>query len=191
MRRNLGDTMSKLVLIAGLLHYAITAVVVRLHFSSSTFPREAHLLAIVSYVGLAAFTYLMLRDRHAAAGLLAALGLFVASMGLFFWTVATTRSRRPRIAFDPWPPGFVTQTGPYRYIQHPFHASYLLFWLGCAVATLHPVSLAFLVVFSAIFLVVAIREERSFEGTPFAAEYGNYRRTAGLLWPRFGAEDGG
>ena len=80
----------------------------------------------------------------------------------------------------------MTQTGPYRYIRHPFYASYILFWLGCAVATLHPVSLAFLVVVSGILIAVALREERSFVGTPFAADYLSYRRTAGLLWPKLG-----
>jgi protein-S-isoprenylcysteine O-methyltransferase Ste14 len=58
------------------------------------------------------------------------------------------------------------------------------------VATLHPVSLAFLVVVSAILVVRALREERSFEGTPFAADYLSYRRTAGLLWPKLGVGGG-
>ena len=181
--------MNALVLIAGLLCYAITGVVVRSHFSSTSVPRGVYVSILLSYVGVAAFVWLMLRDHHAVAVLAAALGLFAASNALFFWTVATTRSQRLRLAYDPEPPGFLVQVGPYRYIRHPFYASYILFWLGCAVATQHPLSLAFLIAMVAFALVAAFREERSFEGTPFAAEYRRYRQTAGLLWPRFGASN--
>ena len=176
--------MNELVLVVGLLCYLITAVVVRSHFSSPTIPREVRLSILLSYLGVAAFVWPMLRDRHAAAGLVAALGLFVASQALFFWTVMTTRAQRPRLAFDPEPPGFLMRTGSYRYIRHPFYASYMLFWLGCAVATLHPLGFVVLIVTSAFTLVAAFREERSFDDTPFAADYRRYRQTAGLLWPR-------
>jgi hypothetical protein len=94
MRRNLGDAVNELVLIVGLLSYVITAVVVRLHFSSPAFPRKLRLTTILSDAGLIAFGYLMWREQHATAALIAALCLFAASQALFFWTVATTRSRR-------------------------------------------------------------------------------------------------
>jgi protein-S-isoprenylcysteine O-methyltransferase Ste14 len=184
------DAVNVLVLIAGLLSYLITGVVVRSHFSSTSVPREVYISVLLSYAGVAAFVWLMLRSHHAVGGLIAALGFFMASNALFFWTVATTRSQRPRLAFDPEPPGFLLQVGPYRYIRHPFYASYLLFWLGCAVATLHPLGFAILIVMIAYVLVAAFREERSFDGTPFAADYRRYRQTAGLLWPRVGAAHG-
>ena len=181
--------MNLLVLVAGLLCYVTTAAVVRGHFASDAMPREVRLGIVASYVGLAAFVYLMLRDQHAVAPLVAALAIFAAGLALFLWAAKTTRSKRLKLAFDPGPPGFVAQTGPYRHIRHPFYASYIMFWLGCTVATLHPVMLVFLIAFSAINLTAALREERAFETSPFAAEYMNYRRTAGLLWPKFGAGD--
>ena len=150
-------------------------------------PGEVRFAIVVSYLGIMAFVYLMLRDQHALAPLVAALTIFSVSLALFLWAVMTTRSKRLKLAFDPEPPGFVTRAGPYRYIRHPFYASYILFWLACTVATLHPLSLIFLVAFSAVNLTAAYREELAFERSPFAAEYINYRKTAGLLWPRFGA----
>lgn len=48
--------------------------------------------------------------------------------------------------------------------------------------------LLFLVVFSAINITAAYGEERSFETSPLAQEYMNYRKTAGMLWPKPGAE---
>jgi uncharacterized membrane protein len=74
-----GNAMSKLVLTGGLLCYLTTAVVVRRHFSSATTPREVRFGIIASYVGLAAFIYLMLRDKHAIAALVAALAIFAAA----------------------------------------------------------------------------------------------------------------
>jgi protein-S-isoprenylcysteine O-methyltransferase Ste14 len=180
--------MDKLILIGGLLCYLTTAVVIRRrHFASATTPREVQFGIVASYVGLAAFIYLMLRDKHAFAALLTALTIFVSSLALFLWAVKTTRSKLLKLAFDPGAPGTVVRTGPYRYIRHPFYTSYVLFWFGCVVATLHPLMLVFLVAFSAINITAAYREERSFEGSPLAGEYMSYRKTAGLLWPKLGS----
>jgi protein-S-isoprenylcysteine O-methyltransferase Ste14 len=176
--------MNKLVLAAGLLSYLTTAVVVRGQFSSATTPREVRFGIIASYFGLAAFVYLMVRDEHPIPALVVALVILVASLALFLWAAKTTRSTRLRLAFDRGSPGFVVQSGPYRYIRHPFYASYILFWLGCTVATVHPLMLIFLAVFGAINLTAAFREERAYAASPFAEEYLNYRNTAGLLWPR-------
>ena len=154
--------MDKLILFVGLLCYPTkAAVVVRGHLSSAATPREVRFVIVVSYVGLAAFIYLMLRDEHAISALVAALAIFVASLALFLWAAKTSRSKRLRLAFDPESPRSVVRTGPYRYIRHPFYASYILFWLGCFVATLHPLMLLFLVAFSAINVTAAYREERS------------------------------
>jgi protein-S-isoprenylcysteine O-methyltransferase Ste14 len=179
--------MNKLVLIAGLLCYLTTAAIVRHHFSSVTTPREVRFGIIASYLGLAAFVYMMLRDIHAIPALVFALAIFAASLVLFLWAAKTTRSARLKLAFDPEAPGFVVQSGPYHYIRHPFYASYILFWLGCTVATMHPLMLIFLAAFGAINLTAALREERAFATSPFAEEYLHYRKTAGLLWPKLRA----
>ena len=167
--------MNELALIVGLLCYVTTGAVVRTHFSSAMMPREVRVAIVVSYLGIMAFVYLMLRDQHALAPLVAALTIFAVSPALFLWAVTATRSKRLKLAFDPEPPGFVTRAGPYRYIRHPFYTSYILFWLACTIATLHPLSLIFLVAFSAVNLTAAYREEHAFERSPFAAEYMNYR----------------
>jgi protein-S-isoprenylcysteine O-methyltransferase Ste14 len=177
--------MDKLVLIVGLLVYlAKSVVVVRGHFASATMPRQIRFGIGASYVALAAFIYLMLRDKHATAALGAAFPVFAASLGLFLWAAKTTRSAQLKFAFDPSAPGAVVRTGPYRTIRHPFYASYILFWLGCLIATLHPLMLLFLILFSAMNVTAARREERSFETSPFAEEYLTYRKTAGMLWPK-------
>ena len=176
--------MNVLTLIVGLLCYVTMGAVLRAHFSSAIVPREVRLTIVVSYLGIMAFVYLMLRDRHALTPLAAALTIFVVSLALFLWAVRTTRSQRLKLAFDPEQAGFLTRAGPYKFIRHPFYASYILFWLACTVAALHPLILIFLVAFSAANLTAAYREEEAFEKSPFGAEYRSYRKTAGLLWPR-------
>ncbi len=185
----LGYAMDKLVLIFGLLCYLTMGAVVRRHFASATTPPVTRLSIIASYGGIAAFVYLTLRDPHAVAARVAALAIFATSLTLFLWAAKTTRSERLRLAFDPGSPGSVVRTGPYRYIRHPFYTSYILFWFGCMIATLHPVMLLFLVAFSAMNVTAAYREERSFETSPLTEEYAKYRKTAGMLWPKLGTAE--
>jgi len=181
--------MNVLTLIVGLLCYVTMGAVVRTHFSSETVPREVRLTVVISYLGIMAFVYLMMRDRHALTLLAAALTIFLVSLALFLWAVRTTQSLRLKLAFDPEQAGFLTQAGPYKYIRHPFYASYILFWLACTIATLHPLVLLFLVVFSAVNLTAAYREEDAFEKSPFGTEYRIYRKTAGLFWPKLGVRN--
>jgi protein-S-isoprenylcysteine O-methyltransferase Ste14 len=183
------NAVNKLVLTVGLLNYLTYAVVVRRHFSSATTPGAVRYGIIASCVGLAAFIYLMLRNEYTIAALVAALAIFAACLALFLWTAKTTRSKRLRQAFDPGSPGPVVQTGPYRYLRHPFYASYILFWLACIVATSHPLMVIFLAAFGALYLTAAYREERAFETSPFAEEYKNYRKSTGPFWPKLGATE--
>ena len=182
--------MNELVLVAGLMSYAAMAVTVRRHFAAMTWPRAAKATRVVSDLGVIAFVWLMWRAHHPVPSLAISLLLFATCLALLFWTAKATRSLRLRVAFDPASPGRVMRAGPYRFIRHPFYTSYVLFWLACAVATLHPISLGFLIVVAAINVTAARREERAFAGSAFAADYQDYCRTAGMFWPRFVAVAG-
>ena len=179
--------MNELVLIAGLMSYASMALLVRRHFSTKTWPRAARFTRIVSDVGVVAFAWLMWRERHPPWSLAISLVLFMAAVALLYWATNATRPLRLHVAFDAVPPDNIMRSGPYRYVRHPFYTSYVLFWLACAMATLHVLSIGFLVVIAAINLAAARREEHAFAASPFAAEYEDYRRTAGMFWPRLGA----
>jgi protein-S-isoprenylcysteine O-methyltransferase Ste14 len=182
--------MNELVLIAGLMSYAAMAVMVRRHFAAMTWPRTARITRIISDLGVIAFAWLLWRDRHPIPSLVLALLVFSACLTLLFWTTRATQQLRLHVAFDPVAPDSIMRGGPYRYIRHPFYASYILFWTACAIATLHPLSLGFLVVIAAINLTAARREERAFAGSAFAADYDDYRRSAGMFWPRLGPFSG-
>ena len=113
-----------------------------------------------------------------------ALGLFIVATMLFGWTLRASRSARLKLIFDPDSPQYILRAGPYRYVRHPFYASYILFWLGCAVATIHPVNIAYVLALVPLLILAAREEEKGFDRSPHAADYAAYRRSAGLFWPR-------
>lgn len=102
---------------------------------------------------------------------------------LFWWSVRTTRPRRLSLAFDNDLPSFLHRGGPYRWIRHPFYASYVLFWIATSLAT--PGALPWIVPvgFGATYVVAATKEERKFGTSLLAAEYARYRSRTGMLLP--------
>ena len=142
------------------------------------------LVLLVSTVGFILFLYGMWDSRQSEGAYLLALALFAITAGLFAWAIKATRAAALHVAFDSSPPSSFTTAGPYRYVRHPFYGAYIVFWLGCAVATQYALSVAFFLVISAIYTVAAFREERAFERTTHAADYAAYRQRAGLFWPR-------
>jgi hypothetical protein len=51
-RKGADNPVNELVLIAGLLSFAVTSSAVKSHFSSKILPREVHFAAIMSYAGV-------------------------------------------------------------------------------------------------------------------------------------------
>jgi protein-S-isoprenylcysteine O-methyltransferase Ste14 len=100
--------------------------------------------------------------------------------------VAASRTARLRFAFDPeGPRGLVTE-GPYGYVRHPFYTSYLMFWLGWAVATGALLAALPVLLFGVIYVTAARAEERLFLASDMAGAYARYRSRTGFLLPRPG-----
>jgi protein-S-isoprenylcysteine O-methyltransferase Ste14 len=110
--------------------------------------------------------------------------LHLAALALFATAVRATHTQRLTLAFDRDAPLFLIARGPYRQIRHPFYASYLIFWVGCVVATLTAPCLLALLVLSAVYVFAARAEEAKFEASSLSADYRDYRRRTGFFWPR-------
>jgi protein-S-isoprenylcysteine O-methyltransferase Ste14 len=124
---------------------------------------------------------------------LAGLGFYGISFLLFWSTLRANRPKPLSVAFSQDQPEHLMREGPYRYIRHPFYASYLIAWLAGAVACQQPWLLATFVIMTIIYTLAARVEESKFAASPLAGEYASYRRGTGMFLPslfRLGAEIG-
>ncbi len=117
--------------------------------------------------------------RTAAAG--AALAL---SLALFLSAAWANRARKLALAFAPRAPEHLQTRGPYRLVRHPFYASYLLAFVGGAIAAgsawLAPAVLAG----ALTYWTAARQEEAAFEASPLRDAYRRYARRVGMFLPR-------
>jgi protein-S-isoprenylcysteine O-methyltransferase Ste14 len=176
------------VLAAGTAMYLVIGWAIVFHFVSRNAPLGFILFTLAGTANFGVFAYLLwIQDVDGGGlGLAVALVLIVAGALLFGWAVIASWNARLKLIFDLDRPRFVLQSGPYAYIRHPFYAAYILYWAGCALATLHWANIAFFVGATVALAYAALVEERGFAATRRAEAYAAYRRKAGLFWPRLG-----
>lgn len=178
------DGWSLLLLLSGIAGSGAFAWAVRGHFVGEKTPAAMRILLALSLAGIVVFLFAIWRisapDWRRAAGFC----LHLSAIALFGWAVLATRQKRPALAFAGDRPDHVFRAGPYSYIRHPFYTSYLLFWLGCAVATSSLVMLTIFLSLAAIYTIAALGEERNFSRSALRDEYQAYRKDAGPFWPK-------
>lgn len=153
------------------------------HFRSrGPVPAGMWVISVASLVSMAWFLERLLVEDLASYWAVAA-AMVVAAIVLFWWTVRTTELQRLTLAFDDDQPTFLHRQGPYRCIRHPFYASYVLFWIATSLATPGVLPWVVPMCFAAIYVVAATKEERKFETSPLASEYGLYRARTGMMLP--------
>ncbi len=140
------------------------------------------LLSVFSALTYTGFIALLCASHPRAHSMVAVL-FFLSSILLFWWTIASTRSRRLSLAHSDAGPHCLLDQGPYAFVRHPFYLSYLIFWTGTAVAAGHlqwlPVSV--LIVW---YVAIARQEERRLAASRFVASYRLYQSRTGMLFPK-------
>ena len=156
----------------------------RRHFVSVTMPVGT--MVISAIVTLTALFFVFLLWIETRPVLAVTLGLLIELCGLWlFWAaISASRKARLKMAFDLGNPRGLVTSGPYRYLRHPFYTSYLIFWVGWAIATWSIWSLLPLAVITVIYVLAALDEERKFSRTEMAGDYAAYRAQTGFFWPR-------
>ena len=120
------------------------------------------------------------------------IALLFTAVALFLSAVRACESRRLTAIFESDVPLYVVRRGPYRYVRHPFYASYTIFWFAGWIASGSMLALISAGIMLAIYLDAVRKEERKFAASPLAAEYAEYRRHAGLMIPKLQrTSDGG
>lgn len=141
------------------------------------------LLTALSYLAMLAYLFALWTSVAQPWERLAGLVLQGAASVLFNWARRTTNDSRLTAAFDTDEPRFLLTAGPYRFVRHPFYASYIVFWLGSSLAAnswiLWPICGALV----AAYVIAARLEERKFEASHLSADYRGYRETTGFLFP--------
>lgn len=159
----------------------------RSHFVSEKMAPGAMLLAALVIGSTLIFSVLLFvagpRPLEASiVGVLIELG----SLWLFRAAITASREARLAFAFDPAMPHGLVNSGPYRHIRHPFYTSYILFWIGWAIAIWSPWVLPFVIGLIAFYVGAARGEERKFAATALGPDYQRYRESTGFFWPKLG-----
>lgn len=143
----------------------------------------AWVISLLSLLGFGIFLWRTL-SQPLSSELLVSCALFAASVGLWAWALATTRARPPTLAFTKDEPCFIFNSGPYRWIRHPFYSAYLLFWIGTATATQGVLGWIVALILGAVYLVAARHEEGKFTRSAIADRYAAYAACTGMFWPQ-------
>ena len=157
---------------------------VRRHFSSPKTPPQAALLMVAIVLSSVLLLILTWAVEQPPAAQLCGVAVELFSAYLFGAAVMASRTARLRFAFDPAQPHGLLQSGPYRFVRHPFYTSYLLLWTGWSIAVWSPFAIIVPPVFLIIYWRAARMEERNFAASALAEPYEEYRKRVGFFFPR-------
>jgi protein-S-isoprenylcysteine O-methyltransferase Ste14 len=155
------------------------------HFETvGRIPKGMRRLSVASLISYAMYLGLLFPGHHQSTARVA-LGLIglTASIILFWWTVARTRSHRLRLAYTDADPDTLYSDGPYALVRHPFYLSYVIFWVSTAVIAGTWQWVAALI-FSLWYGHIARSEERRFASSRLSLAYTLYQQRTGMLLPR-------
>ena len=175
--------MDFLVGLIALLYFLMISAATKQHFVSEKYPSGMYLISILSLVGIVTFVAhaFVWGLTYTAAPLI----LIPCALALFIWATRHSDKRNLSLAFDDTSKvdGIITQ-GPWKYVRHPFYQSYALFWLACALGTMHPTSIAVFASLAFVYAYSAIREEGVLKRGPHGDAYLEYQRQAGFVLPK-------
>lgn len=121
----------------------------------------------------------------AATGALSAL-LALGSVGMICWTLGSHRVPLALWHQDSDAPVSIVTYGPYRYVRHPFYASFLMTQAAAVLAFPHWATGVGLVYAAFALSLTARREEKRLLKSDFGDEYRSYMAKTGRLLPGVG-----
>jgi protein-S-isoprenylcysteine O-methyltransferase Ste14 len=113
--------------------------------------------------------------------------LALCSVMLYEWSRRIIVDRNFYVALAGGVPPALCDLGPYRYVRHPFYLSYMVAFLGVAVAFPSLVVAGVCVLNIGLFAYMAFDDERVLLASAPAADYRAYRGRVGMFLPRFAA----
>jgi protein-S-isoprenylcysteine O-methyltransferase Ste14 len=107
------------------------------------------------------------------------------SVMLYEWSRRTVVDRNFYIALAGEVPPAVCDVGPYRYVRHPFNLSYMVAFVGVAVAFPSLIVAGVCALNIGLFVHMAIDDERVLLASTIGADYRTYKERVGMFLPRF------
>lgn len=157
---------------------------VRGHFTSAHTPPGMWVVSGVSAAGFGFYAVALFDRPHPSGLILCGMALQGAAMTLFVWAIRATRTKGLALAFDPCAPALLVQSGPYRYLRHPFYSSYLLFWGATIVQTRVIAVMICVAALAVLYGIATVIEERGYARSMLAAEYQSYKTRTGRFLPK-------
>ena len=103
---------------------------------------------------------------------------------LLFWaTIRVHRQQPPSLAFSQEASHHIVDTGPYRYIRHPFYTSYFLGWVANGLISESLLLLVPLICMGVLYVSAARLEERQFLGGELSGLYAPYMQRTKMFVP--------
>jgi len=154
------------------------------HFNMPVTPPGVRLISTLVLLSATFLTFLVFTTEQPLAASLTGLVLLVFSFVMFWITIRESSEAKLLAAFDEDLPHGLLKTGPYAYVRHPFYTSYLIQWVGWAIASWSPWRIVPVVFMTTTYYVAATGEEKKFTKTSMADEYSTYKARTGKFIPK-------
>jgi protein-S-isoprenylcysteine O-methyltransferase Ste14 len=112
--------------------------------------------------------------------------LALGSLILYEWSRRTVVEKDFYIGLSGEIPRAVCEAGPYRFSRHPFYVSYMVAFVGVAVAFPSLMVSGVCLINMALFVYMAMDDERVLVASPLAADYARYRSRVSMFLPGLG-----
>ncbi len=173
------SSMSIALLILMVCNYISYAWAVKRFFSTDirSMPKLMSLTAAAgSFTMLIQLASVAIAPRNTPLWIAAGSGLLLMSLVIFWWALAVNWRTKLPIAFYKATASHLQTSGPYYVLRHPIYFSYMLCWIGGAVATTQSIAWVGPVLMYSFYRLAARDEERRFLMGEFAIEYQYYQK---------------
>jgi len=110
--------------------------------------------------------------------------LALCALVLYEWTRRTVIDRNFYTGLGGEVPATVCESGPYKFVRHPFYLSYMVAFMGAVTAFPSLAMAAMCALDISLFVYMAFDDERVLLSSGLAADYQIYRRRVRMFLPR-------
>lgn len=111
--------------------------------------------------------------------------LSILMLGSFWYLNNFIKNKNFHLIFSNNKPDIFLKMGPYRYVRHPFYSTYIIFYFSVTLYCRTLPSLLCSLSLLLIYLYAADWEERRILNSDYGTEYLKYKRSTGMLFPKF------